>query len=156
MGRVSFALADAAIEAGAVLAAGVEVAAIEPGEGVVLAGGELIRARAVVSNADPKRTVALCATRRSVPAGFRRRVDGWRTDSPVVKINCGLQPAPDVPAPRATRPRTGAASPSPPASTTPRPPATAARRGEPAPTWCELYFQSVYDPSIAPARRRTP
>ena len=32
-GRVSFALADAAVEHGAVLAAGVEVAAIEPGDG---------------------------------------------------------------------------------------------------------------------------
>ena len=60
MGLVSFALADAAIEAGAVVAAGVPVAAVLPGEGVRLEGGETIRARAVVSNADPKRTVALC------------------------------------------------------------------------------------------------
>ena len=65
-GRVSFALADAAREHGAVLASGVPVAAIEPGEGVRLAGGELIRAAVVVSNADPKRTTALCASRRAV------------------------------------------------------------------------------------------
>ena len=27
----------------------------------------------------------------------------------------------------------------------------AARRGEPAPAWCELYFQTAYDPTVAPA-----
>jgi len=26
----------------------------------------------------------------------------------------------------------------------------ASRRGEPAPAWCELYFQSAYDPSVVP------
>ena len=26
----------------------------------------------------------------------------------------------------------------------------ASRRGEPAPAWCELYFHSAYDPSVAP------
>ena len=71
-GRVSFALADAAVEHGAVLAAGVEVGAIEPGVGVRLAGGELIRAAVVVSNADPKRTTALCAS--DVPEPWRARV----------------------------------------------------------------------------------
>ena len=39
MGRVSFALADAAVEAGAVVAAGVPVTAVVPGEGVRLEGG---------------------------------------------------------------------------------------------------------------------
>jgi len=27
------------------------------------------------------------------------------------------------------------------------------RRGEPSPAWCELYFHTAYDPSIAPAGR---
>ncbi|MGH9149862.1 MAG: phytoene desaturase family protein, partial [Acidimicrobiales bacterium] len=40
MGRVSFALADAAIEAGAAIACGAPVAAIEAGRGARLAGGE--------------------------------------------------------------------------------------------------------------------
>ncbi len=91
MGQVSFALADAAIEAGAVVAAGVPVAAVVPGEGVRLQGGEMIRARAVVSNADPKRTVALCE--HGVPDDFRRRVAAWQSQSPVLKINCALEPA---------------------------------------------------------------
>ena len=41
LGRVSFAIADAALEAGAVIAAGVPVARIVPGEGVELESGEL-------------------------------------------------------------------------------------------------------------------
>ena len=60
MGRVSFAIADAAMEAGAVIATGVAVTAILPGQGVHLEGGETIRARTVISNADPKRTLSLC------------------------------------------------------------------------------------------------
>ncbi len=95
MGQVSFALADAAVEAGAVIAAGVTVAAVLPGEGVRLEAGELIRARAVVSNADPKRTVALCE--HGVPDAFARRVADWRSVSPVLKINCALRPASPVP-----------------------------------------------------------
>ncbi|HLY83600.1 MAG TPA: FAD-dependent oxidoreductase, partial [Acidimicrobiales bacterium] len=73
MGRVSFSLADAAAEAGAVLACGVPVAAIDPGRGVRLEGGELVPAAAVLSNADPQRTLALIDTADplAVPAGWR-------------------------------------------------------------------------------------
>jgi phytoene dehydrogenase-like protein len=31
----------------------------------------------------------------------------------------------------------------------------AARHGDPAPTWCELYFQTPYDQSVAPPGRHT-
>ena len=65
MGMVSFYFADAAQEAGAVIAAGVPVARILPGEGVLLEGGERIAAPIVISNADPVRTLA--------PARHRRR-----------------------------------------------------------------------------------
>ena len=47
MGMVSFYLCDAAREAGATVAAGVPVAQILPGEGVVLEGGERIAAPVV-------------------------------------------------------------------------------------------------------------
>ena len=73
-GRVSFALADAAAEHGAVLATGVEVGAIEPGVGVRLAGGELIRSAVVVSNADPKRTTRAVRV-RGAREPWRARVD---------------------------------------------------------------------------------
>jgi len=147
-GRVSFALADAAREHGAVLASGVPVAAIEPGVGVRLAGGELIRAAAVVSNADPKRTTALCAS--DVPTAWRARVAAWRSTSPVLKINCALSRLPTFPA---------AAEPGLPhramVSVASGIDATQqaferAVAGHPAPSWAEVYFPSAYDPSVAP------
>jgi phytoene dehydrogenase-like protein len=154
MGQVSFALADAAAEAGAVLASGVQVAAVEPGVGVRLEGGELIRAAAVVSNADPKRTLALCQGK--VPEAFRHRVEAWRSESPVVKLNCALSRLPRFTA-SASAPGPG------PAARPERAMVTvsagldatqaayeAARRGEPTPAWCELYFQTAYDAGVAP------
>jgi phytoene dehydrogenase-like protein len=154
MGRVSFCLADAARDSGAVLATGVPVAAIVPGEGVRLEGGELIRASAVISNADPVRTLALCDG--EVPDDFRARVGAWRCESPVVKLNCALDRLPTFTAGPGRPDRvyraqveigrgideTQAAY-------------DACRRGEPAPEWCELYFQTSYDPSVAPPGAHT-
>jgi phytoene dehydrogenase-like protein len=153
MGRVSFAIADAAAEAGAVLAAGVEVAAILPGEGVQLASGELLRAGVVVSNPDPKRTVALCQD--GVPASFRERVAAWRTISGVVKVNCGLARLPSfTAAPGSTVPHRAMVTIATSIDAT-QASFEAARRGEAAPAWCELYFQTAYDPTVAPAGKHT-
>ncbi|MBV9922595.1 MAG: NAD(P)/FAD-dependent oxidoreductase [Pseudonocardia sp.] len=147
-GRVSFALADAAREHGAVLASGVPVAAIEPGVGVRLAGGELIRADVVVSNADPKRTTELCLS--DVPTAWRERVAAWRSGSPVLKVNCALSRLPRFP---------GAAEPGLPhramVTITSGIDATQqaferATAGHPAPSWAEVYFPSAYDPTVAP------
>ncbi len=147
-GRVSFALADAAREHGAVLASGVPVAAVEPGVGVRLEGGELIAADVVVSNADPKATTALCAS--DVPTTWRERVAAWRSTSPVLKINCALSRLPRF---------TAAAEPGLPhrAMVTITTGIDATQRaferavaGEPAPSWAEVYFPSVYDPSVVP------
>lgn len=153
LGRVSFCLADAARDAGAVIAAGVTVGAVVPGVGVVLEGGETIRARAVVSNADPVRTAALLGEHAD-PA-LRARVEAWQITSPVIKLNCGLSRLPTFPAaqgdPEVFRAQveigrgidaTQAAF-------------AAAREGEPAPEWCELYFQTPYDPSVAPPGAHT-
>jgi phytoene dehydrogenase-like protein len=151
MGQISFALADAAADAGAVLAAGVEVAAIEPGGNVVLDGGERIRARAVVSNADPRRTLALCGTH--APSAFAERVERWRMEGPVIKLNCGLTRLPSF---TATAPGDAGGAPH-------RAMVTitgsidetqggyaASVTGVPAPVWCELYFPTAYDRSVAP------
>ena len=148
MGRISFALADAAIEAGAVVAAGVPVAAVMPGEGVRLEGGETIRAAAVVSNADPKRTVALCEG--GVPDSFRDRVRAWRSESPVLKINCGLSRLPRFPqAAAGVEPHRAMVTISTGIDAT-QAAYEASRQGRPSPAWCELYFQTAYDPSVAP------
>src|SRR3954451_17112871 len=71
MGTVSFLLCDAAREAGAVVATGVPVARIVPGQGVVLEAGERIDAPVVVSNADPRATLRLLGP--SADPGWRER-----------------------------------------------------------------------------------
>jgi phytoene dehydrogenase-like protein len=152
MGRISFGIAEAAAEAGAVLAAGVPVARIVPGTGVELESGELIRSRVVISNADPKRTLALLGD--DAPEELSRRVDEWSVESPVVKVNAALRRLPafiaasDIPPHRAM------------VSVTPGLDAAqeaceAARRGEPRIGFAELYFQTAYDPSVAPPGRHT-
>ena len=154
MGRVSFCLADAAREAGAVIAAGTPVAEILPGEGVVLEGGETIRARAVVSNADPVRTLALVGD--AVSPALTREGGVVAHHQPRHQDQlCALAP-PDLPCRRrrphgVPRHRWRSAA----ASTRRRPRATPPTRGEPAPEWCELYFQTPYDASVAPPGSHT-
>jgi phytoene dehydrogenase-like protein len=156
MGRVSFCLTDAAREHGAVIAAGVPVAAIVPGVGVRLEGGETIRARAVVSNADPVTTLVLLdAGGGAVDTPLRSRIDAWRITSPVIKLNCALsrlptfRAAPDDPTVYRAQVEIGRSIDDTQAA------CDAARRGIPAPEWCELYFQTPYDPSVAPVGAHT-
>src|SRR6266540_2780977 len=107
----------------------------------------------VVSNADPKRTVALCED--GVPASFRERVAAWRTTSGVVKVNCGLSRLPRfTAAPEETVPHRAMVTISTGIDAT-QASFEAARRGEAAPAWCELYFQTAYDPTVAPAGKHT-
>ena len=94
MGMISFAIADAAREFGAQLATGVPVAQILPGEGVVLEDGTTIRAKTVVSNADPKITMRLLEG-QDVPGAYSERIDAWKVRSPVVKFNAVLSALPE-------------------------------------------------------------
>jgi phytoene dehydrogenase-like protein len=98
MGVISFAIAEAAAEAGAVLACGTEVAEIVPGEGVRLAGGDFLRATTVLSNADPKRVLTMLGDSDAVPAAYRQRLTDWQVRSPVVKFNAALTRLPTFPA----------------------------------------------------------
>ena len=153
MGRISFAIAEAARAAGAVLVAGVPVGEILPGEGVRLAGGEIVRAPAVVSNADPKVTVTLLGS--AAPADMRAKVDAWRVQSPVLKLNCGLNRLPTwTSAPGEDYPCRAPVS-----IALPIDEAQAAfeacTRGVPSPGFAELYFQSAYDPTVAPEGKHT-
>ncbi len=151
MGRVSFAIAQAAIDAGAAVAAGVPVARIVPGAGVELESGELIRARAVVSNADPKRTVALLGE-GAVPPRLADRIGAWRTDSPVVKLNAALGRLPAFTATTDVEPHRAMVSVTRGLDSA-QEAVEAARAGEPRIGYAELYFQTAYDPSIAPPGR---
>jgi phytoene dehydrogenase-like protein len=149
MGMVSFAIADAAQEAGAVLACGVPVAEIVPGEGVRTEDGTLLRAASVVCNADPKVALRLLGE-AEIDAGFRARLEAWKVRSPVVKFNAALSrlpswtaaPGEEWPA-RATIDVTAGMA--------------AAQRafehcdaGEPAVGFGEIYIQTGYDKSPAP------
>lgn len=149
MGMVSFALADAAREAGALVATGVPVGAIRPGEGVELEDGTFLRARVVVSNADPKRTLGL--VRDSLPAGYRARIEAIPTQSPVVKVNFALRQLPRFgDAPHATRAMVNITRGLQALDDAYR---TARRGGLPQELWCELYFHTAYDGTVAPPAR---
>jgi phytoene dehydrogenase-like protein len=135
----------------------VPVARIEPGIGVDLEGGERIAARAVVANADPRTTIGLCDP-GSVPPAFAARVAAWRMEGPVVKLNCGLSRLPSFPAAGRCDADAGASPYRAMVTITHGIDATqagyeASRRGEAAPVWCELYFQTAYDESVAPPGR---
>jgi len=155
MGSISFALAEAAQEAGVTIRTDAPVGAIEPGEGVVLEGGDVIHARAVVSNADPKRTLQLIDA-NAVPADFKKRVDDWKSDSPVLKINCALSRPPRFTAAERNDPTPyrGMVTISTGVDAT-QTAYEASRQGQPSPQWCELYFHTTYDDSIAPPGRHT-
>ena len=156
MGTVSFAIADAAAAAGATIATGVPVGRVLPGEGVELEGGELIRARTVISNADPKRLRSLLPE-AEVPAAFAERLDGWKVDSPVGKLNAGLTRMPTFSAaPEGFDPTKAMVT-----CSIPLAEAQDAWEGARVPDgevrigFAELYFHTAYDPTVAPEGRQT-
>ncbi len=153
MGRVSFAIAQAALQAGAEIAAGVEVGRVLPGEGVEVSSGELIRARTVVSNADPKRTLTMLGPQAGSSA-FRERLESWDVTSPVVKLNAGLIRLPTFPAAGEVDPHRAMLTVTPGLDGC-QEAYEACRRGEPRIGFAELYFQTAYDPSVAPPGRHT-
>jgi phytoene dehydrogenase-like protein len=155
MGMVSFYFCDAAREAGAVVASGVPVSRIVPGEGVELEGGERIRAGVVVSNADPRRTLGMLG--EAVDGGWKARVERVPIEGCTVKLNVLLRELPNFRARPGVEeahhygqinvPLTHAEW---------KAGYAAARAGElPEHLWCELYFQSVHDASVAPAGLQT-
>jgi phytoene dehydrogenase-like protein len=152
MGMISFAIADAAQEAGATLATGVPVAEIEPETGVRLEDGTLIRATTVVCNADPKVALRLLGD-HDVPQEFRDRLEAWQLRSPVVKFNAALNRLPGwTAAPGQDFPARGTVD-----VTTGLDAAQAAfeacTRGEAAVGFGEIYVQTVHDPTPAPPGR---
>jgi phytoene dehydrogenase-like protein len=151
MGMISFAIADAAVEAGAVIAAGVGVGDVVPGEGVRLEDGTFVRADVVMCNADPKVALRLLGeSADAVPDEYRTRLEAWKIRSPVVKFNAALgslpewtaAPGADWPA-QATIDVTGGLDDAQRAF-------EACDRGEPAIGFGEIYVQTGHDPSPAP------
>jgi phytoene dehydrogenase-like protein len=150
VGLVSFYLCDIAREAGAVVAAGVPVAQIRPGEGVVLEGGERLTAPVVISNADPRTTLRLLGN--AADAAWRAHVESVPIEGCTLKMNVLLKELPNFRA----RPGTFEAHHKGQINTPLTRPEwkagyQAARDGRlPTRLWTELYFQSVYDRSVVP------
>ena len=148
MGTVSFSLASAATEAGALIVRDAPVGEVVPGEAVILEDGTRIPATTIVSNADPRTTLRLC--RESAPSAFVERVEAWRMEGPVLKINCGLSRLPRFTAARAGESPHRAMVTIARSTDETQAAYERSRGGEAAPRWAELYFHSAYDRSVAP------
>jgi phytoene dehydrogenase-like protein len=149
MGMCSFAIADAAADSGAVLACGVPVARITPGQGITLEDGTEFRAETVICNADPKRLAGMLDG-ADVPPEFAQKLEEWKTRSPVVKFNARLDKLPSwTAAPGKQWPAQATID----ATGTMAEAQSAFERcaaGEPAVAFGEIYIQTGYDPSPAP------
>ena len=99
MGALCNALAKAAVAAGAVIRTAAPVANIlveaDRACGVALESGELIKAAAVISNADPKTTFLKLLGTRHLDTGFVRRVNHIRTKGLAAKLHIALNRAPN-------------------------------------------------------------
>ncbi len=98
LGALTRAMSEAAIQAGAVIRTGAEVARIRVKDGratgVVLTGGEEIPAKAVVSNADPKRTFLNFVDPIHLGPDFLSRIRNYRAAGTVAKVNLALSGLP--------------------------------------------------------------
>ncbi len=155
MGMVSFYLCDAAREAGATIATGVQVARILPGEGVMLEAGERIFAPVVISNADPVRTLRMLDT--AAEAAWSAKVRSIPIEGCTVKLNVLLRELPDFTArPGTNEPQHYGQINAPMTHGEWRAGYAAARAGSlPDQLWCELYFQSVHDQGVVPTGLHT-
>src|SRR5207302_7973982 len=99
MGMLSAALAAAARAAGAEIRANSEVAhiMIKDGvaSGVVLSSGEEIAARAIVSNADPRRTLMKLVGPEYLGPQLVARLEKYRCSGTVAKMNLALDGLPE-------------------------------------------------------------
>lgn len=98
MGNVADALAKAATAAGAEIQTSKSVKSVllndSQAVGVVLEGGEEVRAAKIISNADPKTTFLKLVGPRNLEAGFANRIHNNRTDGRAAKVNLVLKDLP--------------------------------------------------------------
>src|SRR5712671_3829854 len=98
MGAITGAMAKAAQGFGAEIRTGAPVQQIDSRNGrvrgVVLDDGTEIRARVVLSNADPKRTFLGLVPERDLPADFVHAIRGIKMDGPCAKVNMVLAEEP--------------------------------------------------------------
>ena len=99
MGAITQAMAKAAASHGADIRTSTPVreVIVEKGRaaGVVTGAGEAIRARAVISNLNPKLLYLKLLDRASLPPSFAERIEKWRCGSGTFRINVALSELPD-------------------------------------------------------------
>ncbi len=99
MGALTQAMASAAKAAGAEIRTAAEVIEIRvkhgTATGVVLATGEEISARAVISNADPKRTLLKLTDPTHLSPDFVQKLQHFRGNGTVAKVNLALSGLPN-------------------------------------------------------------
>lgn len=97
-GAVTQAMAAAAKKAGAEVRTGADVSHVRvkdgAANGVVLAGGEEISAKAVISNADPKRTLLKLVDPTHLTPDFVLKLQHYRMPGTVAKMNLALSALP--------------------------------------------------------------
>ncbi len=102
MGAVTRALADSFVASGGTIrtGAGVHHVAVKNGRatGVVLAGGEEVLGKIVISNADVKRTFLKLVEEKELPEPFLRRVRNFKIRGSSGKVNIALDSMPEFPA----------------------------------------------------------
>jgi phytoene dehydrogenase-like protein len=99
MGAITQAMAKAAAGHGAEIRVGAAVreVIVEKGCacGVVTQGGDTIRARAVISNLNPKLLYGALIDRAALPPAFAQRIAKWRCGSGTFRMNVALSELPD-------------------------------------------------------------
>jgi len=99
IGAITLAMAAAAKQAGAEIRTGADIAEIRVKDGVatgvVLASGEEINSRAVVSNTDPKRTLMRLVDPSHLSPDFVQKIKNYRCMGTVAKINLALSALPE-------------------------------------------------------------
>jgi phytoene dehydrogenase-like protein len=102
MGAVTRALADSFVASGGTIrtGAGVDHVTVRGGKatGVVLASGEEISGKLVISNADVKRTFLKLVEEKELPEPFLRRVRNFKIRGSSGKVNIALDSMPEFPA----------------------------------------------------------
>jgi phytoene dehydrogenase-like protein len=102
MGAISRALASSFQAAGGTIRTGADVEKVltRNGEatGVVLSGGEEVRGRTIVSNADVKRTFLKLVEEKDLPERFVHRVRHFKMRGSSGKLNIALDSLPEFPA----------------------------------------------------------
>jgi phytoene dehydrogenase-like protein len=97
-GAITQAMAAAAMEAGAEIRSNAEAIEVTVGNGVasgvVLSNGEEINARAIISNADPKRTLLKLVDPMHLSPDFVMKLQHYRMPGTVAKVNLALSGLP--------------------------------------------------------------